>query len=891
MQEADRTDKLVLLLRDSARFLVIGAVFTAVWGVGGYFPVARFMTLTLLTTAAITVCFSGINTKERIAPALPLLVVMILGLLYGLLQLLPSSGLLSWTGVQSIQAEYGVAASSQSLVAWMTHDYLAMAVIGVAGYFLAACLFNDNSSRIMLLAAVAICGAAQVFWGIAQLSVYPGMIFWGVENPVDGSVPFGTFLNRNHASDFVCMSLACVVGLARWRFTSDTHRWHSGYGVGSHIRAIVSNPLTLAIWIGVIWLLLGVVITFSRGGWISAVVAAVLVALCWRRTGKSHRGATAIIACLTMVLAFGAVQFLGFGDKINSRVDDLEVNNLLTDSRFDHWAEAIPAAVHYLPFGSGLGTYGYAYLPFEPEPENGWFKHAHNQYLEIFMEAGIPGILLILAGLFFLVRAGLNLCGNDRSVSKQAMGIVALSVIVLQAFHAITDFGLMMPGNLLTFCVLLGAACAAAGEKRNGRKRKSESSTTRKQPRIARVDDTENSVKQSAPKTSLFADKGSLLINTLLLVLICFALWQQGRHVRASRLLDDTSFAASTPSPTVENSDERISKLRNELQRWPAYEPVARRLAQLEIHRFQRKTYDEIRATKLPEGQRSDPISAWDASSLESVVVNLYDDSENGPSDEAKKEISQLVKQEESLAAAWDDLTLCLSLNSVHPRTHLRMAKLGAASGRSDWRESFEKSMKLSVVDPKHSLGNGLLAWALGDVDSMAKQWQRSLGTDWASMDLIYKLSRLRLTEDEIAEKLMPQRWIVPFRLAQSLKGQESTDSIREKLLDRASEIANNTMPGDFALNRTLGKIAFARGDRSSASEYYGKAIETDPRNAEVRYLASVALSHVGSTKQAVKHARVATMLAPKNNQYRNFYDQVVKLHRRQYSQRTDSKE
>ena len=76
MQEADRTDKLVLLLRDSARFLVIGAVFTAVWGVGGYFPVARFMTLTLLTTAAITVCFSGINTKERIAPALPLLVVM-----------------------------------------------------------------------------------------------------------------------------------------------------------------------------------------------------------------------------------------------------------------------------------------------------------------------------------------------------------------------------------------------------------------------------------------------------------------------------------------------------------------------------------------------------------------------------------------------------------------------------------------------------------------------------------------------------------------------------------------------------------------------------------------------------------------------------------------------
>ena len=890
-QETSRANKLALLLRDSARFLVIGAIFTAVWGVGGHYPVARFMTLTLLTTAAITVCFSGISTKERIAPALPLLLLVMLGgLVYGLLQIVPFSGsLFGWTGVQSIQAEFGGVASSLSLVTWMSQDWLAMAVIGFASYFLSACLFSDNTSRIMLLVAIAICGASQMFWGIAQLSIYPDLIFWGVKNPSETSVPFGTFLNRNHAADFIGMSLACMIGLARWRFASDNHRWNSGYGVGSHVRAIIANPITLTIWIGVIWLSLGMLLTFSRGGWASGFVATLLVALCWKRTGKSHRGATTIAALLTIVVAFSAVQFLGFGDRINSRVDDLEFQKVLSDSRFDHWREALPAAIDYLPFGSGMGTYGYAYLPFNPEPEAGWFTHAHNQYLEILMEAGLPGILLVLAGLYIAVRAGLNLCANDRSVSKQALGLAALAAIVIQAFHAITDFGLMMPGNLVTFCVLLGAACAAAGEKRKKTKRTSRSDRAENRPRMARTADSSNASSESAAKASLFSNKGSLLINTFVLVSICVALWQQGRHVRVSRLLDDTNFTESNPSPTVTSTDERIAKLRAELERWPAYEPLARRLAKLEIHRFQRETYDEIRAMKQPDGIRSDPISAWDAASLESVVVNLFDDSENSLSEEAKNELASAVQSEDSLDAAWKDLENSLALNPVQPRTHLRMAKLGAASRRSDWQISFERSKRLSVVDPGHSLGNGLLAWAMGDVDSMTQQWRRSLGTNWAPMDLIYKLSRLRLSEDEIAEDLMPKSWIVPFRLSQSLRGQETAESIREKLLARAAEIAKSTMQDGFALNRTLGIIANAKGDRTSASEFYIKAISTDPRDPEVRYLASVALYKTGSTKQAIDHARVATMLAPKNNQYRNFYEQVVRLHRRQYSQRKDS--
>ncbi|MGB7325758.1 MAG: O-antigen ligase family protein, partial [Rubripirellula sp.] len=453
------------------------------------------------------------------------------------------------------------------------------------------------------------------------------------------------------------------------------------------MRAILDSPFSLTVWLCLACLVVGVVLSLSRGGWAATIVASTLVVLLWKRKDSRRRLGPVMGVGLAMAVAFFVLQFLGFGDRVGTRMDDLELNNVLTDSRFDHWSDALPAVVHFLPFGSGLGTYGDAYLAFDPEPTRSWFAHAHNQYLETAMEMGVFGILAIVLGLFFSVRLCVNLCSSDRSRSKQSLGLAVFLAVVLHAFHAVTDFGLMMPGNLIALATLLGAAAAASQPTSSSTPRSARfSSTVRVANPVTGEQDSKGWLSSSAPL---------MLTSTMILAALCGALWQQGRHVSAVKLVESTDFQAATPSPTVSVCDKRTHAISEALNRWPQYEPLLRQKIRLRIHRSRRKTYDDFRTQSVAYGD--DPVLLWGATAMESAIASLFDDSANAPSDSIKSSIRQGLAADDQLQRAWLESHASLSLNPVQPRTHNLMALLAASTGR-DWQQPFSKSKQLSVA-------------------------------------------------------------------------------------------------------------------------------------------------------------------------------------------------
>ena len=850
----------VPLIRDSARLVVLLAMFLSVWMIGGFYPIARFMVLAMLTVGMIVVWVSGNDLKRSLSGSTAILLVMLCAILYGVLQIVPGMEVFRETGVSVIQERFGGGvseSSSQTLAVWLTQNWLAMAMIGIAAFVLSACLFNDESSRLMLLAAITICGVGQVLWGIIQLASRPDEVFFGYKLS-GGSIPFGTFFNRNHAADFIGMSLACAIALL-WRFSrSETRKRKLGLAYSTTwIHRLISDPLLLSLWIAVGLLFTGVVLSMSRGGWMSVAFGILIVPVCWRRKEAGRQYPLIAAAFVVFAASFFAVQFFGFGDKVGKRLDALEVQNLLADSRFDHWAEAIPAAGFYLPFGSGLGTYGYAYLPFDPAPERQWFTHAHNQYLEVVMEAGIPGVILLLLAMFFSIRICLKLCSGKRSGTKQAIGIAALASVVLQVIHAITDFGLMMPGNLVTMMALLGAASAAV-ELRNPDRIKAKAT------------------KEPSKSNGL----GYRLLFICVLIALCCSLWHQGRAVRADSLLAATDFDAKSPAPTVDTTDRWIELLQKEHDRWPEHEPLVRRLSRLHMHRAQRTTYDQLRETERAAGASINPIDLWNTTTLESIIVRLFD--ETALTADQRQQIHKEMADEPNLGAAWQAITEAIDLNPVVPRLHLRMAQLGAASGRP-WRKSLKKSTRLSVVNPKLSIGNGLLAWAAGDKETMVAQWRRSLEIDWENLNMVFAICSTCMGEDEIVNDLMPENWIVPYRLASQLKENEELKSLQEKLLARATQIASDSLTDKAMLHRSLGFISTAKGSFSEATAHYSKAASFDPTNAELRHLTALSLHREGKPKEAANKARIATMLAPNQDQFRDFYRRMIRLDRKNY--------
>lgn len=836
-----------------ARVLLVACLWAAVWLVGGYYPFARFVCLSLLGGALILAWMEPLKSSHRLSNSKTWLVLAAVFVAIGLVQSLPLWERIpdSVTGVQQIRKAFGDEAARfpLTLSPWQTRTRLATISIGLVGFFVSLMLFHTRRSKVFLLASVTLCGIGQVFWGVVQAARFRNDIFWSIQNP-GGSRPFGTFLNCNHGADFVGMSFACALGIAWWWYRDDSGPNSFDYETRGLIQSISASPLSVLLWLSMGWLLVGLAITVSRGGWMSFLVALCALPVLWKGLSRGRRGLLPISLLVSVTVAAAGIQVLGLGDRVERGMDELEVENVLSDLRFDHWQEVIPAVKHFLPLGSGLGTYGHAYLPFHPEPANGWFTYAHNQYLETIVELGIPGCLLLLVAMWAAFRVCRRLCSSERTAIQQGLGVAAMIAFLMQALHAITDFGLMMPANLLTLGVLLGAAANATHE-----------STGTGQP-----------VSQgwlAATANRLIGLCGLAFLTAV----VGLSLFHQMADVRSDQLLALTEYDPTTQDPALAETESWIAKLEAEIQQSPENEYLLRRLIQLRIHHAQRSSFDRVTQEGVAYAQ------AWDATAIEGAIARLFYDGDDALEAEEKRAMEQRIQDSIQLNTAWDELEASRALNPVQPRTHFRQAQIAAVSGR-EWRTAFSRSSQLAVVDPSLSLGNGLLAWAANDQDAMVNQWRQTLQTDPEKASVITRLARTRLSDEEFVRQLIPDRWTVPYRLARQMNG-TATEALRVNLLKKADSIAQATIKEEPALSQARATIARAAGDLTLAIQLLGDVAKANPDDAESHYRHALVLLENGQAKEAAAEARVALHLAPGKYEYSQLFERARKRQQR----------
>jgi O-antigen ligase len=183
---------------------------------------------------------------------------------------------------------------------------------------------------------------------------------------------------------------------------------------------------------------IGVVLSASRAGMallgLALPMAVILIApvlrLTWWRV--------AAVALGGMLLAAGSVALLYHNDNIGQAVNRFES---VTDLRPEIWKDAAFAMHQYAPVGSGMGSF----LPIFQAVErlnvvdDRYTNRAHNDYLELAIEAGIPGMLGLAAMvgvvgwcLFRAVRLGLF----------RGEQLWATATLLLLAVHSVIDYPL-----------------------------------------------------------------------------------------------------------------------------------------------------------------------------------------------------------------------------------------------------------------------------------------------------------------------------------------------------------------------------------------------------------------------------------------------------------------
>ena len=918
----------------------MAALFTSVWCLAGYFPVGRFLTLAIVAFSFAVWLFDTKGVVTRNEGIHGVLILAVLAVLYGGAQLVPlgrltqviapgtlevrndfSADLLE-AQVQgrdvsppseshhdrshhdrshhdrshhdrSQRAESQLAepsasrhdrATCLSLSRWQTKGATSTLVIGLLGLTLGWGLFRNESSRVFLLVGIMCCGATQVFWGVIQQIAYPDLIVWGLENP-GNSTPFGTFLNRNHAADFLGMSIGCGIGLLVWCAEKWRVRQKESYAENVSMLVGILRPEVLFVSVLLVWTSAGLLSTLSRGGWISAALTFVVVYLTWRhartsrrrsrssisgRSTRLRRAFPAMLVAIVGILLVSGLSWLGMAPRVTKRLASLEWTKLSSDARFEHWLESLSAASHYLPMGSGLGTYGYAHLPFTDPLDGTWYSHAHNQYLEILVEMGIPGILILLIG---MTMATLSICRglvNGRKPDEVGVVVAALVAICMQAIHATAEFGLVMPANLLVFSIIVGAGLKVGEQPTFGRGSRS---GPRRSPQSKF--DIESKQFKFTRRRKRLASIGTFTFLIVVAAASIPSLVHLANRVQVDQMMQETSFTSSTPAPGIEEAKKSIADLSRLIERFPDSEHPRIRRARLRAHVQCRTAYDNLRANLDDRWDSStDAREIWQSVTLENTIFVLHKDVIHESDSELQSKLAAHLRNSEELNRAWNELCDLLVINPIRPKAQLLLTQMAASTGRT-WRCNLPRLEKLSPGDPEMSFAIGLLALSAGDHRTMLRNWRQTIEFDRKKTETIIDLSRQIVSEEEIVDELLPNNWAIFLRISRASEKVGTDDHFRNRLLLRAKEIINTSSLGPMERIQANYQVADQRGRYPEAAEWLLKAVQLDPHNHDLRYQAAKALVKSDSLNEAESQLRVGVGLAPRETRYHRLLSRI----------------
>lgn len=286
-------------------------------------------------------------------------------------------------------------------------------------------------------------------------------ILWLRETPGIG-FPYGPFINKNHYAGFMGMTLPLVMGaflISRPRMREGDIRSRIAYSLSS--RRINRHVMY---GMGAVAIMISLLLSQSRSG-----VTAMLVSVCLfaallmreKRSGKTW------VALIVMSLMLSLVWF-----EIAPLVERFQIimgtDGSMFGARRIILFDSIRAARDFVLTGGGFGSFEHIYPAYRTFKGSLLVDHAHNDYIEFFVEGGFISTVLALWFAISVVRHVLREFPRRRNSVSIYVFYSCVSGILYMLLHALTDFNFHVGANGLIFFFLLGMAVAASYSSSRG---------------------------------------------------------------------------------------------------------------------------------------------------------------------------------------------------------------------------------------------------------------------------------------------------------------------------------------------------------------------------------------------------------------------------------------
>jgi O-antigen ligase len=304
-------------------------------------------------------------------------------------------------------------------------------------FFLGQHMFADASPRVWrrTAGAVALYAFAMAVFAIIQLFASPGLLY-GFIKPRWGGIVYGPYVYHNAYAGLMEVLIPVAVVFA----------------VSLRPRHPAKPFLLFAIFV----CLVSVFLSGSRGGLIALAVEFALLAAAITLGEPGARKRALIAGLILTAIAGAAFSWLDPGEIWKRWEAVAHTPEIALGDRDKVTKDALRMSRDHLAHGVGLGAFEMAYPKYQTINTDLVYDYAHNDYAQLFAEAGTLGWILAPASIVMFVLLSFR---RLRSRLEHPTGWLQLGMAVAVCgllVHSLFDFNLHVPANAACFTL-----CAA----------------------------------------------------------------------------------------------------------------------------------------------------------------------------------------------------------------------------------------------------------------------------------------------------------------------------------------------------------------------------------------------------------------------------------------------
>lgn len=429
---------------------LVGTLFAVPLTMGGRGDVGKLVLVTLVVLATLTFAARRLMSGGLRWQWTGTEVLLSLGLLLVLAQLVPlDNSIVRRISPEIVRLFDG--RDALGLPAQTTLTTNAYATRGALSVYLAYVLFfyllvhrlhsfHDVGKVLRSIACITMLLAAI---GLLQRFAGNGRFLWLYQHPLRdtyGSVK-GTFSNPNHFAHFMALGLGCII-------------WWWLDGMSQRRGKNEDRLATKLLPCGIALVLFASLLSFSRGGCLVIGCVMTVSAVSWWTLNRLEWRSVAVMGLIgiPVVIGLGIYGFSPLATELGSLKD---VNNVqeVANGRQALWSALREGGEKFVWSGSGVGTHQDIYPVYLEEHFEFNFSHGESGYLQLFIEAGLPAILLLLFGIVLASRWLIAAFRGRMTASCMAAAIAPALIATL--VHSFFDFVWYLSGTMVVTIAIL----------------------------------------------------------------------------------------------------------------------------------------------------------------------------------------------------------------------------------------------------------------------------------------------------------------------------------------------------------------------------------------------------------------------------------------------------